>query len=305
MSFKAEKQHICISSDFISEYMPSANGEYVKLYLYGLYLTAAGESMTFEELASKFQLLVTDIENAWNFWESKGLIRREGEDILFLSGDKQTANSSLPSRPPKISQGEVMQELKINPEMKDTVSMAEQLLERPLSTREINSIYDFMSWYGMDGNLVLMLLEYCVSIDKKNFAYIEKVAESWHREGINDIKSAEAIIKRATEEKKFASQCMKIFGLERGFSSSELKYVNSWKTDYGFTVPMVECAYEVTVKNTGKLAFAYMNKVLTSWHQKGIKNPNDIKEKDKAPVKGKKMDEQALIEMRRRMNNEN
>lgn len=303
MPFKADNSQICVSTDFISEYMPSANGEYVKLYLYGLYAAMSGKNVTDEELAGLLRILVTDVENAWSYWEKKGLIKREGRDIVFLASKADKPKEA--ARPPRVSAGEVMNEMKVNPAMKDTVSMAEQLLERPLSSREISSIYDFMSWYGMDGNLVLMLLEYCVSIDKKNFAYIEKVAESWHREGINDIKSAEAVIKRATEEKKFASQCMKIFGLERGFSSSELKYVNSWKTDYGFTASMVECAYEVTVKNTGKLAFAYMNKVLTSWHQKGIKTPKDIKEKDTTPVKGQKIDEQALIEMRRRMEKEN
>lgn len=308
MPFKTESSQVSVWADFISEYMPSANGEYVKLYLYGLYGASQGKSLTDEELASLFHILVTDVENAWSYWEKVGLMERKGEDKVFVfpkkKDDSLSAKENQAERPPKISAGEVMREMKINSAMKDTVSMAEQLLERPLSSREITSIYDFMNWYGMDGNLVLMLLEYCVSMDKKNFAYIEKVAQSWHREGINDIKSAEAVIKRANEEKKFAGRCMKIFGLERNFSASELKYINSWKSDFGFSAAMVECAYDITVKNTGKAAFAYMNKILSSWHQKGIKTPADIKEKDAAPVKGQKMDEQALIEMRRRMEQE-
>ncbi len=313
MAFRAEEKYISVSSEFINEYMPSAHGEYVKVYLYGLAAAQEGRSTDNTETASLLNILVTDVENAWSYWQEKGLVKKDGEDIVFTSPlkdrlpapEKVKPSGKSSGRPPHISSREVMKAREINPSMKDTITMVEQLLARPLSTREITAVFDFMSWYGMDGSLVLMLFEYCISMDKKNFAYIEKVAESWHNEGINDIKSAEAVIKRATEEKKFRNKCMRIFGLERNFSPSELKYINSWKTELGFTPEMVECAYDITVKNTGKAALAYMNKILLSWHQKGIKTPGEIKEKDVSrPGENSKIDEQVLLEMHRRMEKE-
>ncbi len=310
MAFIMKNGSVAVSLDFINEYMPAAHGEYVKVYLYGLAAASTGRNASNEEIAALLHILVTDVENAWQYWEKTGLVEITGGDIVFVSRD----NGEKPDKPkkeapaggrasaPHISASEVAKALEMNPYMKDTISMVEQFLEKPLSTREITSIFNFMDWYGMDSDMVLMLFEYCVSMGKKNFSYIEKVAQTWNEEGINDIKSAEAVIKRASEENRFQMQCRGIFGLDRGFSASEKKYLRSWREDMDFSLEMIEQAYEITVKNTGSLAFAYMNKVLTNWHQKGVKKPSDIKEKDAKPsADARKMDEQAVIEMKRRL----
>lgn len=307
MAFKIKNSFISVSAEFINKYMPSAHGEYVKVYLYGLAAASEGKEADNESIAGLLHILVTDVENAWSYWSEKGLVRIEGDSIIFLSpaSEETKTAQSREERPPHITSREIAKALEMNPNMKDTISMVEQFLGKPLSSREITSIFNFMDWYGMDSDMVLMLFEYCISIGKKNFSYIEKVAQSWNKEGINDIKSAEAVIKKATEEKKFHGQCRNIFGLERSLSASELKYLNTWKTEMGFSAEMVAQAYEITIKNTGRLAFAYMNKILQSWYQKGIKTPSDIKEKDvKASSGGRKMDEQAIIEMRRRLQKE-
>ncbi|MGN1098624.1 MAG: DnaD domain protein [Clostridia bacterium] len=303
--FKTKSKYIPVSLDFIDNYMPQAHGEYVKVYLYGLAAAADGRKIDNESIAKNLHILVTDVENAWKYWSEKGFLTVTPDVIEFGVAEKENIQPPREDKPPHVTSRDIAAALNMNPNMKDTISMVEQLLGKPLTQREITAIFNFMDWYGMDGNLILMLFEYCISIDKKNFAYIEKVAQSWNKEGINDIKSAEAVIKRAREEKKFHGQCKKLFGIDRNFTSSELKYINSWKTDMGFSLDMVSQAYEITVKNTGKLAFAYMNKILMSWHQKGIKTPGQIQEKDVKPKSGDvKIGEQALIDMRRRMQQE-
>lgn len=302
--FKIKNKCIPVSLDFIENHMPQAHGEYVKVYLYAMAAAFKERKIDNEDIAKKLHILVTDVENAWKYWSESGLLTLNG-DVIEFAGEREMV-AIREDKPPHVSSRDIAAALKLNPNMKDTISMVEQLLNKPLSQREITTIFNFMDWYGMDGNLILMLFEYCISMDKKNFAYIEKVAQSWSKEGINDIKSAEAVIKRSREEKKFQGRCKKLFGLDRSFSSSELKYINSWKTDMGFSLDMVSQAYEITIKNTGKLAFAYMNKILSSWHQKGIASPGQIQEKDHKPKEGGlKIDEQSLIEMRKRIQREN
>ena len=322
--FKMENRFVPVSTDFINKYMPEAHGEYVKVYLYGLAAAAEGREADNESVAKLLRILVADVENAWKYWSERGLVRLEDGNVTFVSGEpfsghqrpdpvpgkNEAADQSYDeNRPPHISSRDVARALELNSGMKDTITMAEQLLEKPLSPREITCIYNFMDWYGMDGELVLMLLEYCIAQGKKNFSYIEKVAQGWSRDGIDDIKKADVLIKRANSEKKFQGQCRKIFGLDRAFTASELKYINSWRTELGFSPDMVARAYDITINNTGKLALPYMNKIMLSWHQKGVKRPADIKEKDQKPAAdtgGRKMDEQAILEMRRRLNkNEN
>ncbi len=310
--FRLARKMVPVSVKFITEYMPEAHGEYVKVYLYGLSAACSGIEADNAAIAKLLHILVADVENAWKYWSEKGLVRLGDGTVDFVCPTEEDAPSpaSEPEqppaedRPPHVSAAEVARALEMNPAMKDTISMAEQMLEKPLSSREITAIYNLMDWYGMDSALVLMLLEYCISQGKKNFSYIEKTAQGWNRDGITDIKSAEAVIKRATDERRFQGRCKKIFGLERAFTVSELKYLNSWRSELGFSPEMVSRAYDITVNNTGKLAFAYMNRILQSWHEKGVRRPADIKERDSRPAQahsGGKMDEQALIEMRRRL----
>ena len=301
--FKVREKFVSVPLEFINNYMTGAHGEYVKVYLFGLAAAAEGREADNETIAKSLHILVTDVENAWKYWSDRGLLKITGEGIEY--GRVMPEEDRSVDKPPHVSSRDIAAALKLDPGMKDTISMVEQLMDKPLTQREITCIFNFMDWYGMDRNLVLMLFEYCISMDKRSFAYIEKVAQSWNRDGINDIKSAEAVIKRANAEKKFQGQCRKLFGIDRAFTSSELKYINSWKSEMNFSISMIQQAYDITIKNTGKLAMAYMNKILTSWHQKGIKTPDKIQEKDVRPAAGTKIDEIELIEMRRRIQREN
>ena len=47
-----------------------------------------------------------------------------------------------------------------------------------------------------------------------------------------------------------------------------------------FSIEMIFLAYEEMMDHSGKISFAYMNKVLANWHQKGLRTPEDV-EKDK------------------------
>ncbi len=303
-AFKVKNSYVCVPADFIDNYMAGAHGAYIKVYLYGLAAAARGLEADNETVAEALGVLVTDVEKAWKYWSDKGLIAVTGDGIEYgAAGPSVPEPSPAEDRPPQVSARDISAALEMDPTMRETISMVEHMLDKPLTRREINCVFNFMDWYGMDQSLVLMLFEYCISMDKRSFAYIEKVAQSWNRDGINDIKSAEAVIKRANAEKRFQGQCRRIFGLDRAFTASELKYLNAWKSEMNFSPAMVEQAYDITVKNTGRLAFAYMNKILASWHQKGIKTPDKIKENDRKDApRGTKIDEIELIEMRRRIN---
>lgn len=304
-AFKVKNQYVSVPVDFIDKYMAGAHGAYIKVYLYGLAAAAQGREADNETVAEDLGILVTDVEKAWKYWADRGLVAMDGEGITYgaaPSGAGAADEASAGDKPPQVTPADITAALNMDPNMRETLTMVEHMLGKPLTRREMTSVFNLMDWYGMDQSLVLMLFEYCISMDKRSFAYIEKVAQSWNRDGINDIKSAEAVIKRASAEKKFQGQCRRIFGLERAFTNTELKYLSSWKSEMSFSPAMVEQAFDITVKNTGKLSFAYMNKILSNWYKKGIKTPEKIQELDRKPARpAAKIDEIERIETMRRM----
>ena len=157
----------------------------------------------------------------------------------------------------------------------------------------------------MSGEMVLVLLEYCLNAEKTSFAYIEKVAASWNEQGITTLEAAAKVLNRSIKENKIQNKCKKLFGIDRALSGTEAKYISSWSLDMGMSEAMIK-SYERTVNNTGKLSFPYMNTIIKAWYEKGIKTVSQIDQKDaKRPVKkgnaDYELDEMAAIERRLRL----
>lgn len=142
--------------------------------------------------------------------------------------------------------------------------------------------------YGLPVEVIYMLVNYCVSIGKSNLAYIEKVGKTW---GENEIDT----IEKADEQIKILNSCIslwKTFAQMAGIqnprpTSSQSAYLRTWSVDMKFSIEMIFLAYEEMMDHSGKISFAYMNKVLANWHQKGLKTPDDV-EKDKQSFRDSK-----------------
>ncbi len=70
--------------------------------------------------------------------------------------------------------------------------------------------------------------------------------------------------------------------LRRKLTSAEEQYLFKW-IQMGFPDDAVKLAYEKTCINTGGLKWAYMNSILTSWHEKNLHTVQDITLGDCAP----------------------
>ncbi len=310
---------IPIPMDFISKYMPQANATYVKVYLYGLLKCYKSEEVSNADIAEALDILETDVNKAWRYWKRVGLVHSEGKgtlvfDNLLETSEKQRSESPAEEKEAaketvqksKAEKKELPKTMEISPKMKETVSMAEQILKKPLTRKEITLIYNFSEWYGMTQEMVLVLLEYCATIDKTSFAYIEKVAQGWSDRGITTLEGATKELNRAIKEVKMHHKCKKMFGLERELSGTETGYISKWVSEYSMSEAMIKNAYERTVTNTGKISMPYMNSILKAWHDKGIKTVSQIAEKEQKQQKEKshgsyQLDDMAAIERRLRL----
>lgn len=318
-SFFHANKSVPLPMEFINKYMISANATYVKVYLYGLAKCYEGqEDVSNASIAEALDILETDVSKAWRYWKRVGLVHSEGKGVLVFDAMPENASASreIEKEQSKETQDKsklapmknIAKAMGINPKMKETVTMAEQLLKKPLSQREVTGLYSFMQEYSMTQEMILVLLEYCVTIDKTNFSYIEKVAENWYEQGIKTLDEATKVLNRVVKEARMQKKCKKMFGLEREFSQTELNYIARWVSELSMSEAMIRTAYEKTVNNTGKISMPYMNTILKSWHEKGIKTVSQIAEKEgAAPKKGKaknsgyQLDDMAALERKLRL----
>lgn len=76
ISMNSQMDTTVVSNQFIDYYMPSANGEYVKIYLYILRsVNHHASTFSIEEMAQKFDHTVSYILNALRYWETMQLLQ--------------------------------------------------------------------------------------------------------------------------------------------------------------------------------------------------------------------------------------
>ena len=211
-----------VPNTFIDFYMPSANGAYVKVYLYLLRsIGTANLEITVTSIADHLENTETDIIRALNYWEKQKLLKIERnalDEIIAIrmvdpnlvnninkttvsnttvnttvidNVDSEIADVSVnihtakePAIRQKYTQKQIS-ELSSNDEIKYAMHIVEIYLDRPLKPMDMQLILYLYEELNFSSELIMYLYEYCVSKNKKNPSYIEAVALSWAKEGID------------------------------------------------------------------------------------------------------------------------
>lgn len=286
-TFQYNTDFIPVSLDFIENKMPSANGAYVKVYLYMLNLALKNCEEENSVIAKNLNLLESDVANAIEYWRDNGAISCGNGSITFgLSSDSNVANDA-PENKEDTTKKDVASLMSDNKALSDLCMLAQEILEKPLTSSETETLFWLYDYLGFSAEVIAMLLEYCVSKDKRNMNYIEKVAISWHENGITTMDSVESYIANEHEKKTFTYELKKLFGIEgRNWSKSEDLYLKTWHDDYDMSIDMIALAYEYCIISTNKLSFPYMNKIIENWYHKNIRTIEEA-EKDKVEFKSK------------------
>lgn len=69
---------------FFSEYLSQANGDFIKVYLYLLFLSKYDKDVKLNDLSKKLVLPLKVIQDALKYWEDIGVITKKIQDILLI-----------------------------------------------------------------------------------------------------------------------------------------------------------------------------------------------------------------------------
>jgi len=303
-----------VPNTFIDQFMPSANGAYVKVYLY-LLRSFMGNcpEVTISSIADHLENTEKDIIRALTYWEKLNLLtltRDMNKDITSIhlvdlntaqgspapvstESDSDTAldevavsihNETKPAARKSYS-AEKITELTNNDEIKWAMHIVEIYLDRPLKPMDLQLILYLYEELHFSAELIMYLYEYCVSKNKKNASYIEAVALTWAEEGID----TEAKAKEATTAyNDHFNVVNKAFGLNRAPGQIERQYITKWVEVFGFPDEIIQEACNRTILRTQKPDFKYTDRILETWFKKNVKSHNDIIKLDEEFNRGNK-----------------
>ena len=279
-----------LSNYFIDHYMPQANGEFVKVYIYLLrILSDSSLSFSLEQMADTLLCTEKDISRALLYWEKTGLLSLTYTSDRTLSGITlhPIAKNSAPlpavsASPEKTASRSLtldrVQELKKDQKIVQLLFIAEQYLGKTLSPTEIQKLLFFYDELKMSPELIEYLIEYCVSKNHRSIRYIETVALAWAQNHITTVEMARETTSRYSKEYYSILKSMGITG--RNPVENEIAFMDIWLNKYAFSLPIIQEACSRTVLQTGQSSFQYADKILSGWKKKNVKSLDDIRRLD-------------------------
>lgn len=262
--FIAKPDFIPVPLKFVEDDMLGANGAYVKVYLYALGLASRGLSKENSDIAKALNLLESDVVNAFEYWSEHNVLKYNQSIVSFT-------DEPLVKFEKKKETADVLRIMTENKTLSELCQLAQGILGKTLNDADLETLYWFYDELGFSPEVISMLLEYCVSKNKRNMKYIEKVAIGWHENGITTMNAAETFISDEAEKNSYFYSLRKLFGIDnRNLSKSEESYLKAWRDDYDMSEEMVALAYEYCVMQTNKLSFPYMNSIIKRWYENNI-----------------------------------
>ena len=67
---------------FLEHFLPVVNGDYLRIYLYGLKACLENKSLTDADIAEALGVLPADVANAWSFWENEGAVFQNSDGTV-------------------------------------------------------------------------------------------------------------------------------------------------------------------------------------------------------------------------------
>ncbi len=309
-----------LSNTFIDNYMPEANGEFVKVYIYLLRsLSNAPVSFSLEQMADRLLCTERDILRALKYWAKQELLVLDFTDsdklcgIALLSPDKHTENASSVSASvetvstveqpaiqaasapsaavePSVPTGKASSDKKqeLTPERIRELKQNEEIIQilyiaEQYLGKTLSPTESQKLLFFYDGlGLSADLIEYLLEYCvSHNHKSIRYIEKVAIAWAEEGITTVEQAKRSNSRYNKEYFTILKALGItNRNPVETEITLMDTWLKTYCFSMEIIQEACNRTVLQTGQASFQYTDKILEGWKKKEVKTLDDIRSLD-------------------------
>lgn len=301
-----------VPSKIVDEGLKFSDGVKLKVLLY--VLRNSDKELSEDEISKVTGVNVTDIPEALDYWVSFGVLTKSENTYTYPektadeASDKNNSDIEYTSvsvsenktkteqvliekeeepehkqrftvtRPQKPDYVFTSQRLADDEELALLVNEAQSAFGKTLSNSDIATLLMLKDTCGLPLDVILMLIQYCISIGKGNMRTVEKIGIGWADDGIYTLEAADNKIRMIKQSSKNFAIISSAFGLSNIGSPTkkQLEYGDKWVGEWKFSPEMLREAYERCVDTKGVMNFKYIDGILKRWNANGINNTNDL-----------------------------
>lgn len=259
---------------FFTEYLSYANGDFVKIYLYMVFLAKYGKDIKVNDLAKKLQLPLKTIQDGIKFWEEEHIIAKKNTGYV-LNNLQEIELHKLYNPKVTLSPEELEKTAKNQYRSKAIENISNEFFQGLMSSSWYSDIELWFKKYKFDEEVMIALFRYCFNRSALHRNYIQTVAEAWSQNNIKTFNDLELYFDKQEKIKTLGNTISKKLNLNRQLSQYEEGYVSRWNIEYGFNFDIIEMALKKTTSKSS-FNFDYLDKILTDWHERKLKTPAEI-----------------------------
>ncbi len=261
-----------VPCDIVDKYIQKLSGDDAKVLLY--IMRNAGNAKSLNSISRCIDLDPQLVKKSLSALSSMGLILGALNAETKTVRDNHTDHNFKKSNEIKYNRPsavDIAKRVETSKELYFMMQEAQVILGRPLSSSDSAVLITLHDNDGLPPDVILMLLQYCVSVGKTNMRYISKLGVSWAESGIDDIQKAERKIEDLNSKNLAWRSFESIIGIDhRAPTETESEAVSRWINDWKFDENMIKEAYERCVNMNGKYVLKYMDSIIKRWHSQGI-----------------------------------
>ena len=261
---------------FFTEYLSEANGDYIKVYLCLLFLTKYDKDIKLNDLSKKLNIPLSSIQAALTFWEEKGVITKKVNG--YILNDLQEIELHKLYSP----------NLTLSPE---DIKKTEDSQYRAKAIECINNTYfqgvmspawysDIDLWfkkYNFDEQVMISLFDYCFNKSALHKNYVKTVADAWNKNGIRTYDELEGYYQRYEKLNKIKKDIAKKLGRYSPLTQFEDAMIEKWVVDFNYSLDLINIALKKTTSKVNP-SFDYLDKLISDWHERNLKTPEQVTE---------------------------
>ena len=264
----------CIPDIFFSEHLSEIPGEYLKIYLYIIFLSKYGKDIKLNDLSKKLNIPLKSINEGLKFLEEHSLILKKTSGYILIDLQEQTLHNLYT---PNLT------------ESKEKVQQTAKNKSRAKAIEHINNMYfqgimgpswynDIDIWfrkYDFDEQVMIALFDYCYKRSALHRNYIQKVAEAWASNKIKTWNDLDIYYQQQEYLNKIKKSIAKKLGKYNGLTQYEEAYIENWILNFGYQMNIIEIALKRTTLKQNS-TFEYINTIITDWHERNLKTPEEV-----------------------------
>lgn len=260
---------------FITEYLAEASGDFIKVYLYMLFLSKYNKDIKLNDLSKKLALPLNIIQEAIKYWEEKGVITKKGTGYI-VNNIQEIELNKLYS--PKITVSkETVQNMQKDKSRSNAIEVINNnFFQGIMSPSWYSDIDLWFKKYNFDEEVMIALFQYCFDKSALHKNYVKAVADAWYSNNIKTFSDLEEYDENNEKIKKIQKNICKKLGLNRKLTQYEEAYIEKWLNDYKYNFDIIELALKKTTSKSNP-NFDYIDKIITDWHDRKLLNSDDVK----------------------------